>query len=302
MLGVSMTQSFIVYELWNPLKQTPFYVGKTSNCADRLGAHLYEANSGKISHKANTIRMILREGLSVDFKVVYDTDDEDDALDKEIELISFYGRADIGTGFLTNGTDGGDGTSGRLHKDETKRKLSSIRKSMFKAGKLLPMRHSEEHKHRLRMDNKGGKATARSIYRICADTGRVLETYMSTQQAATLIKGSKGNIHAVATRWKNRLAYGFYWRLVDDEDVCDGRLLTFPALKEIQGRTTNIYVHQYDIDGRYIKTWNSQKEVCAQYNLPAPTLSSAISRSTRCRGFYWTKTKHKTPDHFRLEE
>jgi NUMOD3 motif len=55
-------------------------------------------------------------------------------------MIDVFGRIDLGTGILHNLTDGGDGTSGAIRSDETRRKISEAMK-----GKT----HSEESKKRM---------------------------------------------------------------------------------------------------------------------------------------------------------
>jgi len=54
--GKIINKIFYVYELWNPFKNLPFYVGKGKN--ERYTDHLKEAihNNGVNRHKINTIK------------------------------------------------------------------------------------------------------------------------------------------------------------------------------------------------------------------------------------------------------
>lgn len=61
--------------------------------------------------------------------------------EKEIELISTYGKIIEGTGSLSNITDGGEGTFGYSHTIENK-----LKQSLFMKGK----KHSEDTKQRMR--------------------------------------------------------------------------------------------------------------------------------------------------------
>lgn len=86
---------------------TPYYVGK---------------GKGNRSHrKYHTVAvppfdriLILKKDLS-----------EDEAIQHEIYMIAVLGRKDSGTGILRNLTNGGEGTSGYSHREETKRNIGN---------------------------------------------------------------------------------------------------------------------------------------------------------------------------------
>ena len=72
----------------------------------------------------------------------------------EIDLIRFYGRLDKGTGILRNMTDGGEGASGMIKTEETRRKLSRAN-----SGKTLTV----EQKQRISEVQRGKKRSPMPI-------------------------------------------------------------------------------------------------------------------------------------------
>jgi hypothetical protein len=112
---------FYVYVLARP-SGVPFYVGKGKG--KRVGAHKYEARSACRCHKCNIIRKIWREGGEVQYRIVFTTDDEQEAYQEEVRQITLYGR-----GNLCNRTDGGDGASGPPNPEAVKRRNAAIRKA-----------------------------------------------------------------------------------------------------------------------------------------------------------------------------
>ena len=60
---------------------------------------------------------------------MYETDYLDEILKKEIEFISLYGKIIDNNGTLCNLTNGGDGSLGLKHTEETKNKISIKRKN-----------------------------------------------------------------------------------------------------------------------------------------------------------------------------
>ena len=107
---------------------TPYYVGKGK---DRRAFHTRH----NVPVPSNRERILIQEFPS-----------EDDALAAEIFLISYYGRKDNGTGILRNFTDGGDGTSGRKHLDDSKQQTRNS---------LLGRKHTEERRKNQSLAHKG---------------------------------------------------------------------------------------------------------------------------------------------------
>lgn len=90
----------------------------------------------------------------------------EDACKKEIELISLYGRSDLGLGTLVNLTDGGEGTLGKKLKPEHidiirevgKKNKGRVRSEEWKQdrrSKAVGVIHSEETKQIISLTHKG---------------------------------------------------------------------------------------------------------------------------------------------------
>ena len=79
------------------------------------------------------------------------------AKEKEIEFIKFYGRKDLGLGTLCNMTDGGDGSTGYKPTEEMNKKRSD---------KLKNRIMSEEHKDKISKSLQGHKVSEKSLQRL----------------------------------------------------------------------------------------------------------------------------------------
>lgn len=105
--------------------QTPYYIGKGK------GRRMFAKH---IVPKPNNISRII---------IIKDNLIESEAFSLEIDLITQYGRKDLGTGILRNRTNGGDGTSGYVWTVDAKNRVSSARKEWLKthsiAGENNPM-------------------------------------------------------------------------------------------------------------------------------------------------------------------
>ena len=103
-----------IYYVYEYLREdgSPYYIGKGK------GSRAWEEKYHTIKPPKDESRIhIIKENLS-----------EEEAFSLEKELIKQYGRKDNGTGILRNMTDGGQGCSGRIYSDETRRKISEANK------------------------------------------------------------------------------------------------------------------------------------------------------------------------------
>jgi hypothetical protein len=84
---------------------------------------------------------------------------EEEVNKKEKYFIKLYGRRDLGTGTLVNMTDGGEGSSGAIRSEETRKKQSDANKGhKYCLGK----KQTEEHITKRIKSNTGKKRTEES--------------------------------------------------------------------------------------------------------------------------------------------
>jgi len=87
---------------------TPYYIGKGE------GNRAFKKGKGEIQPPRDTSRILfLKTNLA-----------EDEAFKHEVYMIFVLGRKDLGTGILRNRTNGGEGSSGVVRSEETKKRMS----------------------------------------------------------------------------------------------------------------------------------------------------------------------------------
>lgn len=125
----------VVYRHIRRDKNKPFYIG--------IGDE--ESRAYEKKGRTRVWKNIAKKGYEVE--ILFEDLTWEEACQKEREFIALYGRRDLGLGTLVNLTDGGEGTLGYKHTEETKEKCrtaaSGKNNAMF--GKTRPD-HSENMK------------------------------------------------------------------------------------------------------------------------------------------------------------
>lgn len=174
--------------------RTPYYIGKGT------GKRIYDNKGRPCGKPKDKSRIIfLKQNLT-----------EKDAFKHEIYMIDVFGRKDLGTGILHNRTDGGEGVSGLVVSEETKRKISEANK-----GKIKPPR-SKEHKRKI-SELKKGKSLSEETRRKISETKK--GALVSEETRRKLSDVGKGRIVSEESRKKqsesmkgeNNHAYGKKW-------------------------------------------------------------------------------------------
>ena len=128
------SRNYYVYEHWRLDRDECFYVGKGN------GGRAFSMKNRNRHHQA-IVSKLSRIGSAFEVRIVASGLSEKEAFSLERERIQFWRESGID---LTNITNGGEGTSGFHHSEETKRKLSEKNKgttAFFKGRK-----HTEKTK------------------------------------------------------------------------------------------------------------------------------------------------------------
>lgn len=142
------------------------------------------------------------------------------ACEIEKDYIKHYGRKDLGLGPLVNMTDGGQGTFGIIHSDESRKKMCKPKKITEKSqqarkkhGELIkgennPMygkKHSENAKEKMRI----------KVVQLDKITNNIIKIWDSLTDASKEFKTRVTHISAVC-RGKRKTAGGFKWKYYED--------------------------------------------------------------------------------------
>ena len=177
--------------------KTPYYIGKGT------GDRIYSTNRRNNPPKDKSRIIFLKQNLT-----------EEEAFRHEIYMIAVFGRKDLGTGILHNLTDGGDGASGAIKSEKTRKKLSEANKGKNNPnyGKSL----SEETRRKMSEARKGenhpnyGKSLSEETRRKMSEAqkGKI----RSEEHKRKNSEAHKGKTHSEETKRKiSELTKGRKW-------------------------------------------------------------------------------------------
>ena len=172
--------------------RTPYYIGKGQ---DR---RIYQKGKGEVYPPKDKYRIIfLKQNLT-----------EEEAFKHEKYMIAVFGRKDLGTGILRNKTDGGEGASGVIMAEETKRKLSKSQKGKPATKGFLGKSHTEKSKRKISEALKGenhpnyGKKPSEETRKKQSEVKKGKRH--SEESKRKISEKAKGeNNHAYGKRWWN---------------------------------------------------------------------------------------------------
>lgn len=175
-----LNSNYYTYRHIRPDTGEVFYIGKGTNMRawrpyprSKFWKSIVSKNGGIF-----TVEIITHNLLSIDAEL------------HERYLISLYGRRDLGNGSLCNLTDGGDGSPGKITSDETKKKMSLMRK-----GKPCTYIANDETRRKMSIARKGKKQTKETVMKRAKSNSKpVLDTKTNNIYNSILIAARENNI------------------------------------------------------------------------------------------------------------
>jgi NUMOD3 motif len=114
-----LDRPYYIYRHIRPDTGHVFYIGKGKNRRNHYG---YERAIARESRNSLWHNIVKKNNGNYLIEIVMEFSSPELCVSKEIELISLYGRKDLGTGTLSNMTNGGDGSWGIIVSPELREK------------------------------------------------------------------------------------------------------------------------------------------------------------------------------------
>jgi hypothetical protein len=264
-----------IYILTDPITNDVRYVGKSINPEVRVRKHISEAKTGKSNnHRINWIKSLLNKNLRPNIEIIDETNDD-------WVLLEEYWISQFTTwGFnLVNGTDGGENPpswKGKTHSDDYK----EIRRQKFLTDN--PSKNMNDnwrknislsHKKNNFLPTKAIESNKIKVNQFTLE-GEFVKTWNSITEASKSLnlKNISGIIDVcLGKRFKSA---NFRWSYTD---------------KLPNYRTKTLSVKQYDLNGNFIKEWESISIASKTLIIDSSTIRKICNgRGKTAGGFKWS--------------
>jgi group I intron endonuclease len=199
-----------IYKLTDPETNEIRYVGRTcQKLENRLKKHL-RANDK--SHRTNWIKSLVNKGIEPKISLICETTEFSDCC----ELERFYIIKYKNLGFkLVNMTDGGDGSIGFKHSEETINKLKKIAKKRAENKEYIEnlkecgLKQWENKTEKEKLENQLNQKGRKNIKQLTLD-GEFIREFISLRQIERELGYFRANI-TPCLKGVFKQAYGFIW-------------------------------------------------------------------------------------------
>jgi hypothetical protein len=243
-------------------KSEPFYIGigTKTNVKFKTFTSEYRRAFSK-QRKDSKIWNLITSKTNYEVEILFESDDYDFIKKKEIEFISLYGRINTNTGTLSNMTDGGDGSLGKVYNECTINKLKIAR---IKRGAINNVK----------------------LYQYDL-TGKFIKEWSSIKEASLYCNVHISTLQKIATKnVNNNYCKGYYWNNVfkNTVEARPYRLAIFAKIKMIDPLTNNT-----------IKIFKSKEEALRflEKKKAGTHLSKSIKNNRLAYGYKWEEEDYE---------
>lgn len=203
-----------IYKLIDPETNEIRYIGRTiQTLPNRLKKHLKADDK---SHRVNWIKSLSNKGLVPKIELICETTTFDDCCELERFYINKYKKLGIK---LVNMTDGGDGSIGFKHSDETIIKLKTIatkraeNQEHIESLRTHGLKQWSDKTEQEKLDNKLNQKGRRNIKQFTIDAVFIKE-FISLREIERELGYFRANI-TPCLKGEFKQAYGFIWMYSD---------------------------------------------------------------------------------------
>lgn len=258
-----------------------FYIGVGTT------PHRAYTKFGRNKHWGNIVNK-----TKYDIDIIIDDLSYDNALKKEKEFITLYGRKDLNKGTLVNMTDGGDGTIGVIFTEERIEKMLGNKH-------MLNKKHAEETKSKIREKMGVGKncrmyGKKQSIETIKKRTAPNIGRKRSAEIRKILSLGKIGSKNPMyGKRGKNHPSFGKKVsantrKLMSEKKV--GKSQKIEHIENVR-KALSKPIFQFDKNMVFKKEWPSAKIAGITLGIQSTSISSCCRGKLKSAGNYIWKLK-----------
>lgn len=208
-------------------------------------------------------------------KIVFESDCRDEVCSKEIELILFYGRTDLGNGPLVNKTSGGEKTF-IMSKDSVTKNVETKRKNgvMKKISKIARERMLSNNPWKGKTHDGMNK---KEVYQYDSDTGIFIRKYKSIKFASQTLGFKTDKTIGKCLRGENQTGGGYIWYYEFQGEKVN-RIRRGVATNQLKP------VVEIDQDGNVIDEWECIIDAAKEIGVTPSAIGQSIKKDRLCKG------------------
>lgn len=197
---------------------------------------------------------------------------------------------------ITNSYFGGNVYQGLSNKDKNK-----MIEPRINAAKIDRLNNPQKYKDIAKKQSISQRERGKDVYQYTKE-GKLIKKFQCLEEAHTLTKISKGNLHSAINGSRN-FAGGFRWSYSNKPNQLIPKKERIYKKTGKQKNPSNhknkiyIQIEQYDLNGNLLQVWDNRKLIQEQLGISAQMINHTVNGRSKngdgeYKGFVWKKGKH----------